>query len=210
MICSEYKYLYIDPNKMASLNTLTDNELIALLKEDNQSAFEIIYQRYAETLAGFASSKLYSLEDARDISHDLFFKLWKDRHNLMLSGSLRSYLFAAIRYRIIDKIRHNVTTQEYSAIIQSLSTNFDIDLEQQQDAKELQQHVNFAITSLPLKTQKIFTLSRVEHRTIAEIAAELGISEQTVKNQLTIALNHLRKTLNRPEALSLLIWWWLK
>ncbi|WP_293312618.1 RNA polymerase sigma factor [Pedobacter sp. UBA5917] len=195
---------------MYSTQTLSDNELIDLLKEDNQSAFAAIYQRYAESLAGFASSKLYNLDDARDVSHDLFVRLWEDRHKLVITGNLQSYLFAAIRYRIIDKIRRNITRQEYSAMRQSLEESYDASLEQQLDAKELQQSVNLALEELPTKTRQIYQMSRVEHQTVAEIAGQLDLSEQTVKNQLTIALNHLRKTLSRPAMISFLIWWWLK
>jgi RNA polymerase sigma-70 factor (family 1) len=195
---------------MSTAPSLTDTQLIDLLKGGSQSAFEAIYQRYAESLAGFASSKLYSLEDARDVSHDLFVRLWEDRHKLVITGNLQSYLFAAIRYRIIDKIRRNITRQEYSAMKQSLSEIYDASLEQHLDAKELQQSVNLALEELPAKTKHIYQLSRVEHQSVAEIAQQLNLSEQTVKNQLTTALNHLRKTLSRPAMISFLIWWWLK
>jgi RNA polymerase sigma-70 factor (family 1) len=195
---------------MFSTKSLSDHELVDLLKKDDELAFEAIYKRYAEALSGFASSKLYSIEDSRDVTHDLFIKLWEERHHLVVTGNLKSYLFAAIRYRIIDKIRKNITREEYSAMVQSLDDNRTASFEQQLDAKELQQTINSALDSLTPKTRKIYQLSRVEHKTIAEIASLLEISEQTVKNQLTIALNHLRATLGRSAIISLLILWWLK
>lgn len=173
-------------------------------------AFDAIYKRYAESLAGFASSKLYDIEDSRDVAHDLFVKLWEERHQLVITGNLKSYLFAAIRYRIIDKIRKNITREEYSAMVQSLASHHTPSLEQQLDAKDLQQSVDKALEELPARTREIYQLSRVEHQTVAEIASLLNLSEQTVKNQLTLALNHLRKSLSSPAMISFLIWWWLK
>ena len=45
-----------------------------------------------------------------------------------------------------------------------------------------------------------FTTSQLIQLSIPEIAAQLQVSEQTVKNQLTTALNHLRKSLVIPSA----------
>ena len=56
-------------------NDLTDVQLIRLLKEDDAVAFAEIYKRYAKSLADFTASKLFNLEDAQDIIHDLFVKV---------------------------------------------------------------------------------------------------------------------------------------
>ncbi|RYE19537.1 MAG: sigma-70 family RNA polymerase sigma factor, partial [Sphingobacteriaceae bacterium] len=173
---------------MPAINDLNDNQLIGLLNEGNREAFTEIYQRYAESLAGFAASKLYSLDDAKDVLHDLFTNLWTDRQELIITGSLQSYLFSAIRYRIVDKIRRNVTRQEYSAMLQVLEQQYAPDTDQMLQVKELQNTVTESLKALPAKTQHIYHLSRNEHHTIAEIAQVLNLSEQTVKNQLSIAL----------------------
>ena len=195
---------------MFSTQSKSDQELVDLLKKDDELAFEIIYKRYGESLAGFTASKLYNIEDSRDVVHDLFIKLWEERHQLEITGNLKSYLFAAVRYRIIDKIRKNITREEYSAMVQALANNHTPSFEDQLAAKELQQTINEALNTLSPKTKQIYQLSRVEHKTVTEIASLLNLSEQTVKNQLTMALNHLRATLRNSAAISLLVFWWLK
>src|ERR1035437_2995674 len=106
---------------MTACAELTDEQLIILLKKGDQRAFAEIYKRYAESLAGFAASKLYNLDDARDLLHDLFVKLWKNREQLYITSGLQSYLFGIIRHRIIDKIRKNITREEYASALQSLT-----------------------------------------------------------------------------------------
>jgi RNA polymerase sigma-70 factor (family 1) len=179
---------------MQSANALTDIELIQLLKKDDQTAFTEIYTRYAESLAGFAGSKLYSLEDARDILHDLFVKLWEERKSLSVTGNLKSYLFAAIRYCIIDRIRRNVSRQEYALQLQAFDKSFYAG-GQDLEAKELQEILNKSLDDLAPRTKEIYQLSRNNQYTISEIATMLNLSEQTVKNQLTTALNHLRRSI---------------
>lgn len=194
---------------MQKLENLDDSELVQLLKEDDNAAFTEIYRRYGERLAGFAGAKLYHLEDARDILHDLFVKLWEDRHSLAITNNLKSYLFTATRYRIIDKIRRNVTRQEYALLLQALHTTDQHGIEKDIEARELHQIIESALDHLPPRTKEIFRLSRNEHRTVEEIAQQLNLSEQTVKNQLTTALKHLRTSIKYTGITSFLIWWWL-
>jgi RNA polymerase sigma-70 factor (family 1) len=180
---------------MSAIDQLTDSQLIALLNEGNSEAFTIIYQRYAESLAGFATSKLHSLEDARDVVHDLFIKLWTDRQTLLITGNLQSYLFSAIRYSIVDKIRKNVTRQEYATMLQVLEQQYAFNTDDFLKVRELQKTIDNSLKTLPHKTQLIYQYSRNEHRSIAEIAQLMNLSEQTIKNQLTIALKHLRESI---------------
>ena len=192
---------------MRAVNLLSDEELIHSLRNGDRAAFTEIYKRYAENLAGFAASKLYNLDDARDVLHDLFVKLWEDRYTLHINDNLKSFLFAAIRYKIIDKIRRNVTRQEYNILLQALAEPQANGIEQQLEARELQQLVDQSLEQLPDKTKLIYRLSRNEHRSIAEIALQLNLSEQTVKNQLTIALKHLRQAIAGLGILALMMDW---
>jgi RNA polymerase sigma-70 factor (family 1) len=180
---------------MSAIDQFTDSQLIASLNESNSEAFTVIYQRYAESLTGFATSKLYSLDDARDVVHDLFIKLWTDRQALLITGNLQSYLFSAIRYSIVDKIRKNVTRQEYASMLQVLEQHSTFNTDDLLNVRELQKTIDESLKSLPYKTQQIYQLSRNEHRSVAEIAALMNLSEQTIKNQLTIALKHLRQSM---------------
>jgi len=195
---------------MPPSKVLSDQELIRLIKTGDRAAFTEVYKRYAESLAGFAASKLYDLDDARDVLHDLFVKLWEDRYNLSVNDNLRSFLFAAIRYKIIDKIRRNVTRQEYDVLLQALAEPQANGIEQQLEAKELQALVDQSLEQLPAKTKLIYQLSRDEHLSITEIAQRLNLSEQTVKNQLSIALKHLRQAIAGLGILALMIDWLAK
>jgi len=180
---------------MANISNLSDHQLIQLLKEDEAAAFTEIYNRYIENLAGFAGSKLHRLEDAHDILHDIFVKLWEDRHTLTITDSLKSYLYSATRYRIIDKIRRNVTREDFILINTGNTAHDNNSIEEIIEAKELQKEVERSIIRLPPRTQEIFQLSRNKHYSISKIAQKLNLSEQTVKNQLTTALKHIRQSI---------------
>jgi RNA polymerase sigma-70 factor (family 1) len=193
---------------MSALQTLPDEQLLPLLKKGDKAAFAEIYSRYAKSLAGFAGSKLFDLEDAKDIIHDVFVKLWNDRAALVITGSLRSYLFSAVRYSVIDKIRRNITRQDYSVLVQSLAEQYDHTIEQHLAAKELGVVIERSLNELAPQTRQIYRLSRNEYYSIEEIAKLLSLSEQTVKNQLTTALKHLRRSI--PCTAALLTYWLMR
>jgi RNA polymerase sigma-70 factor (family 1) len=191
---------------MTAYNKFTDEQLVALLKTGNQQAFTEIYDRYAANLAGFAGSKLYNLDDAKDILHDLFIKLWENRSQIHINSNLQSYLFAMVRHRIIDKIRKNITREEYAFMLQSLTTANQYSVDKQVEAKELRQTIENSLVQLPARVKEIFKLSREEGLSNREIAEKLNLSEQTIKNQISAALKHLRKSLVTITAFIFMLW----
>ncbi|HEY4324325.1 MAG TPA: RNA polymerase sigma-70 factor [Mucilaginibacter sp.] len=193
---------------MVAATQLTDEQLVILLKNGDQTAFTEIYNRYAESLAGFAASKLYSLDDARDILHDLFVKLWENRDQLNITSNLQSYLYAIIRHRIVDKIRKNITREEYGVMLQALAIDYQQNIEQQIAEKELKQQIQTALNGLAPRVKEIYLLSKEQNLSNREIAEKLNLSEQTVKNQLSAALKHLRQSLS-GSALAAFVFWWL-
>lgn len=178
------------------MHTLSDTALTRLMAKGDERSFTEIYRRYAEQLADHAATRLPDLEDARDLLHDLFAELWKNRKSLNIEKNLQGYLYTALNYKIVDRVRKNITREKYAEMVQALRHSFEPAIDELIYAKETAQLVEKALGELPQKTQEIFRLSRKEHRSIAEIARIMGLSEQTIKNQLTIALNHLRTALS--------------
>jgi len=191
---------------MTTYLTLTDLQLVDLLKKDDSDAFSEIYSRYAVLLAGFASSKLFDLEDSRDIIHDVFVKLWQERKQLKVDRDLKAYLFKLTRYRIVDKIRKNITRQEYAAMVNSLAVSYGVTIEQEIAAKEMAQIIETSLNKLSPRVKEVYLLSREENLSVAEIADKLQVSEQTVKNQLSTALKHLRASLSVASTAALMFW----
>jgi len=189
---------------MSAYKSLTDLHLLDLLKEDNEGALTEIYKRYADNLTRFASSKLYGLDDPRDVLHDVFVTLWEDRKVLKVDRSLEAYVFTLVRHRIIDKIRKNITRKGYADMVLALDANYQAEIEQQITVKEIKQHIEGTLEKLSPRVREIYHLSRENNLSITEIAEKLKLSEQTVKNQLTSALKHLRTSLKNLSVFAFL------
>ncbi len=189
---------------MPAHNIYSDTKLLQSLKSGDQSAFNTLYELYAASLTGYAAARLASLEEARDIIHDLFVYIWDERASITITTSFKSFLFAAVRYRIIDHIRKNITRREYAEMAQRLTAGYIASTEDELTAKEIRQTLELAVNNLPSRTKEIYRLSRHRQLAIKEIASRLHLSEQTVKNQLTTALSYLRISLERIAVL--LVW----
>lgn len=182
---------------MLEQNVHIEKNLLVLLKAGDKTAFTSLYQQYAPSLTAFAASKISSLDEAKDIIHDLFVYIWDQRESIEITGSLKSFLFAAVRYRVIDHIRKNITRREYAAMLQQLSDSVTTATEDELVSKNLAHTLEHVVETLPSRTRQIYRLSRNRHLPVKEIASQLGLSEQTVKNQLSTALHHLRFSLDK-------------
>lgn len=171
---------------------LIEEQLLQRFRNGDQEAFAGIYTRYAADLIDFVSAKLASMEEARDLIHDLFVEFWEKREQLHIGSSLRSYLFAAARYRVIDHIRRNIRREYYTGITGQARAGGDNSTSNEILYKDLSEIMDAEIEKLPPRTREIFRLSRYQHLSVNEIARKLSLSDQTVKNQLTSALRKLR------------------
>lgn len=70
---------------------------------------------------------------------------------------------------------------------------------------EFKKTLNSAINSLPSRQRQIVWLSKYKGMKNADIASTLNLSEQTVKNQLSLGLKALRESLGNGFILLLII-----
>ena len=131
------------------------------------------------------------MDDAREVVQELFVYLWENREKVREIESIRSYVFAALRYNSIRKLNLKLTNKtEIKDIPENeLSVEFQNELEY----AELQEAVLETIDSLPPQCRKIFKMSRFEKLTYQEIATLLNISPRTVESQIRKALQLLQK-----------------
>lgn len=183
----------------------TDQELLLLLQQDSVNAFNVIYERYSQPLYLYILSKIDGAEAGKDVLQDLFTSLWERRHSISINESLKSYLYQSARHKIIDIYRKNSTYRKY---LQQLIEHFDVQpggIAELVDSKARTQDVFQTINHLPERMKEIFMLSRVEHQTVEQIAVRLGLSQQTVKNQITKALKILRANHARTDLVLFLL-----
>lgn len=156
-------------------------------------AFNQMYNRYWKRLLAYSLNVVNDEALAEDILHDVFTGLWLKRKTLNISN-LETYLFVSIRNKAISLFRRIQFTELDGHIIENLSLNPKID--EEINLGDLKSNIEQAANGLPNRCKAIFYMSRYHDYSNAEIASYFNISHRTVENQLSLALRHLRKTLD--------------
>jgi len=175
---------------------LKDSEahIIKGIREGRESAFEILFSEYYRPLSVFALKYVGDLESAKEIVQNLFVNLYENRQKLLVTTSLKSYLYQSVRNSCLNQIKQNQTRKEHLANYGS-EQEYDVDLEARIRETELEHMVFKIVETLPPKCKNIFTLSRSKGFSNSEIAEKLGISKRTVETHISNALKTLRSHL---------------
>lgn len=177
---------------MPDYNDCTDNELAALLINGDQGAYTQLYNRFKGILYVHAYRILQDKEDAKDIVQELFTVLWVKRDSLTLKTGIASYLYAAVRNRVFDKISSKKVESRYFESLKDFSLEEGYSTDSVMQEKELSALIEKEIAALPDKMRQIFELSRKNNLSHKEIATQLILSDKTVKKQVNNALRILR------------------
>jgi RNA polymerase sigma-70 factor (ECF subfamily) len=170
----------------------SEEELAEGVRNGLKDCFQEVFHRYYENLCRYAFTILRDMDEAEDIVQSVFTKFWEKREAFVITHTLRSYLYRAVHNQCMNLLEHRQIRQKHMTHT----------LQQVSEAEgpvvfpqELEEVVQKAIMELPPQCRTIFNMSRYEELRYAEIAEKLGISVNTVENQISKALRILRAQL---------------
>lgn len=169
-----------------------DPHLIAHLKEGSKTAYKEIYDRHWRAMYIHACKMLKDEDEAKDVIQELFLHLWINREQLEIRTSLKAYLYAGLRNRILNIFDSKQVRANY---VTSLAAYFKEEhslMEEVFQENELCTIIDREIANLPGKMKEVFELSRKSYLSHKEIAAKLQISDKTVKKQINNAIRILK------------------
>lgn len=178
--------------------------IIRRLREGDEEAYRYLYARHYVVLCRFANELIDDPFLAETIVGDLIFHLWEIRDTLDIQGSLRAYLMRAVRNRCYNYLESNRERREirFSGMSSDPAEwGMSLPADEQPLGKllelELEDEIIRSINRLGEECKRVFRKSRFEHKKNEEIAAELGISVNTVKYHIKQALARLRHDLGK-------------
>lgn len=182
---------------MGVYSTLSDGELIQLIKESDHSAYTEVYHRYFYLLFTHAYKKLRNEEQAKDIVQDVFAALWFKREYNLPTSNLAGYLYTVVRNKIFDLFAHQQVESKYiNSLNDYMNAHTSIPADQRLREKELQNYIEKEIEALPKKMRQAFELSKKEKLSNREIADQLNTTESNVSQHVNNAVRILKTKLN--------------
>jgi RNA polymerase sigma-70 factor (family 1) len=183
---------------------ITDHELWAAIRQDDEGAFNELFKRYWIPLYKTAYQYLKDEESSEEVVHDVFLNIWSRRSDLHIF-TFSSYMLTAIRYQIYNRMRAARLPLIYGDDHIDQKNLSDHNLgENKIEEQELQQEILGFLQNLPKRCQEIFCMSRIQQLSNQEIAVRLGISKRTVENQIAVALKYLRQSLKHLASILVL------
>jgi RNA polymerase sigma-70 factor (ECF subfamily) len=195
--------------KMIDLNqdgTAGERQILAAVAAGDESAFRTLVETYWSRVYFNALTLVKSPVVAQDLTQDIFLKIWLQREKLPEVENFRNYIYVVGRHQVIAALRKKIvetTSDDLTALREDMQAP-DLRLE----GKEAFQMLMQGVERLTPQQKLIFKMSRMEGLSHEQIAQQLGLSKNTVKVHMVIALNFLRGWLRDLGYLSLLFFFY--
>ena len=164
----------------------------------NVSTFEDLFKSYFQDLMRFVCSYVNDEEVAKDIVHDVFFALLRNKKRLDVSYSMKSYLFTLARNYALNYLKHlrviAMNEREVSDLLENAGEELGV-------YEERLNRLNEKLAELPEKQREVLMKCFVEGRKYKDVADEMEISVNSLKTHISRGLKFLRNELREDVVL---------
>ena len=157
--------------------------------KQHMASFDDLFKYNYRPLCLYALHYIQNVDLAEDIVQDSYASLWEKLQEGDHVLNLKSYLYMMVRNRCLDHLRKKGLPTES---LKPYDTYGIIDDDDAQERSQTEARLWTAIDSLPEKCREVFIMSKRDGLKYEEIAEELGLSVNTVRNQISKALKVLK------------------
>ena len=161
---------------------------------DENINFDDLFRYNYRPLCLYALHYLHDADLSEDIVQESYAALWDKLQEGAHILSRKSYLYMMVRNRCLDHLRKKGIPTES---LKPYDTYGIIDDDDAQERAQTEARMWTAIDSLPEKCREVFILSKRDGLKYEEIAEELGLSVNTVRNQISKALKVLKEGVHK-------------
>lgn len=173
--------------------THINRELLQQVAGGSHAAFEILYNHYWKKVYHSAFQVLQSATAAQDALQEIFIKVWVNREQLQEMDYFPAWFHTVIRNHLYYKLRQQAQVEKHLGyLVQEEPESFSDRTYQETELKELVALVQAAMDKLTPQQRRVFELSRLHGLKHREIAAEMNLSQETVKKYIMEALRQVR------------------
>lgn len=176
---------------MPTYATHTDEELLQAIRQDDEKAFAELFQRYWRRTHILAYTKVRSTEATEEMVQEFFMNLWDKRASLQIQN-FSSYLYTSIKNKALKFIESRIVEKKYWEYYKAFVPQTEETTHAAVQYNALLEAIEEGMQALPQKSKKVFQLSRLEGRSIPEIASLLNLSEKAIEYHLTRSLKYIK------------------
>ena len=175
----------------------------------DEHAFRKLFDLYNERFYAVALKMTRSDEVAEDIVQDVFMNLWTKKESLVNVVNPSSYFFTAVYRKIYHYYRSEALKRKFLHSMSPVEKLADA-TEEKVLARESETLISKAISQLPPQQKLVFKLSKLEGFSRADVAHQLNITPNTVRNHLADAIKFIRNFLGSTAYIFPYLFWFFK
>ena len=169
---------------------LTEQDLVAALQQGQLEALDLLYDKYAPVLLGLATRIVRNSETAEVVLQETFVAIWEQKATYDASRlSLLSWLILITRDMAVAALK----SYKYKSIAKSPELFKFASEAENNNVGQVDRKVKASFSNVEENEKVALDLIYLKGYNCVEAAAELGVSEETLKNWLQMAGKHLRE-----------------
>lgn len=159
----------------------------------DQSSSKKFYDAHFGLVFQFMLRKTNNIEQAKDLTHDVFLKAFLNWDKLVTADAPKAFLFSISKNILIDYYRASL--KRPAALVEMedvIGEEINLTEGEKEGSDDRLIKLKQAIEELPKQRREIFRMKKLQGMTTEEIANKLSLSQRTVENQLYRAMRTIR------------------
>jgi RNA polymerase sigma factor (sigma-70 family) len=176
----------IEPGEQRSAQAQQDRRISEVIERERRRLFNFIRKRVDD------------VEDAEDVLQDVFYELTEAYRLMKPVEQAGAWLYRVARNRIIDRFRKKrpeVSQSEEDLRLEDLLPSAEAGPEAVYARTVLLDELDAALEELPEEQREVFVAHEINGKSFKEMAAEMGLSINTLLSRKRYAVQHLRRRL---------------
>lgn len=177
-----------------------DNDIwMHKFKNGDETTLKDVFELYGGSLFFYAKNIVDDREEAEDIVAESFIKLWRQRATFVEQRNIKAYLYVITKNACLNFLKHKKRKASSHKELLYLETEGHDEVMNRILQGELIKIIADEIEKLPDLARKVFKLTFVEGLKPDEIALQLSMPTQNVRNNKSRALELLRNSLAKRD-----------
>lgn len=165
---------------------LEEKKLVEKIINKDATAFLRFYKKNYSLVFNFIKSKITDRSKAEELTQDVFFDFIEALRDFHFQSSLKTFLLAIAKNKVIDEIRKKKIKQIFFShlpgfLVEGLKV---VLIDEELERKELRRKINLVFNKLPKDYRLILRLKYIENKKVAEIAKKFKMKFKATESLL--------------------------
>ncbi|MEE3326056.1 MAG: RNA polymerase sigma factor [Myxococcota bacterium] len=177
------------PGARKTAKSPSDEELLARISEGEESAFNLLYERYFKRVYGFVSRRMGNRADIEEVTQEIFISVLSSLDSYRGESVFSAWLFGLSRRVVANRFKRKrhitvpLLDDEGTEMLSPASLQIT-PLDEYECTERFRQLTTTMDRMLSEEQKILFRLHHIEDRPISEIARKLSKTEDAIKSNL--------------------------